>query len=231
MYLLAVTAVTIGFIHTVFGPDHYLPFIFMSKARNWSNGKTMIITLLCGLGHVMSSILLGTVGVAVGIAIFRLEKIEAVRGEFATWALIAFGFTYLIWGIHRALKHKAHAHDHFHGEGIAHSHTHSHTEEHAHPHHRDKSSVTPWVLFTIFVLGPCEPLIPILMYPAARNSIHTLILISLLFAGATIATMMGLVVSGCIGYSLLPTKRIERYTHAMAGATLSLCGLAMLFGF
>ncbi|HOD34406.1 MAG TPA: hypothetical protein PLR20_01590 [Syntrophales bacterium] len=29
---------------------------------------------------------------------------------------------------------------------------------------------TPWVLFTIFVLGPSEPLIPVLMFPAARNA-------------------------------------------------------------
>ena len=34
------TASTIGFIHTLIGPDHYLPFIVLSKARNWSTKKT-----------------------------------------------------------------------------------------------------------------------------------------------------------------------------------------------
>ena len=30
--LLSVTAISIGFIHTLLGPDHYLPFIVLSKA-------------------------------------------------------------------------------------------------------------------------------------------------------------------------------------------------------
>ena len=59
--LLSVTAISIGFFHTLLGPDHYLPFIVLSQARNWSLKKTMIITFLCGLGHVLSSVILGLV--------------------------------------------------------------------------------------------------------------------------------------------------------------------------
>ncbi|MFC1674536.1 hypothetical protein ACFL1K_01385 [Candidatus Omnitrophota bacterium] len=36
MVILTGTALSIGFLHTLFGPDHYLPFIVMSKARQWS---------------------------------------------------------------------------------------------------------------------------------------------------------------------------------------------------
>jgi hypothetical protein len=43
--ILLITAVSIEFFHTLFGPDHYVPFIAMSKARNWSTLKT---TILCG---------------------------------------------------------------------------------------------------------------------------------------------------------------------------------------
>ena len=38
--ILIVTAASIGFFHTLFGPDHYLPFIVMAKARKWSMVKT-----------------------------------------------------------------------------------------------------------------------------------------------------------------------------------------------
>ena len=44
--VLAINAASLGFIHTVLGPDHYLPFIVMSKARRWSTLKTGIITSL-----------------------------------------------------------------------------------------------------------------------------------------------------------------------------------------
>ncbi len=38
--LLAITAASIGFFHTLFGPDHYLPFIMMSKDKT-NMGKTL----------------------------------------------------------------------------------------------------------------------------------------------------------------------------------------------
>ena len=79
--ILAGTAATIGFLHTVLGPDHYLPFIVLSKARQWSTLKTIVITFLCGFGHVLSSIFLGFIGIVLGIAVFKLEAIESFRGE------------------------------------------------------------------------------------------------------------------------------------------------------
>ena len=77
--LLSFTAASIGFIHTLFGPDHYLPFIMMARARNWPVYKTAWITFLCGLGHVGSSILIGAIGITVGASIGRLSRRRWVR--------------------------------------------------------------------------------------------------------------------------------------------------------
>lgn len=92
--VLIVIAASIGFLHTLLGPDHYLPFIVMARARQWSLLKTAWITFMCGLGHVASSVLLGIVGIALGIAVSKLEGIESFRGDLAVWALIAFGLVY-----------------------------------------------------------------------------------------------------------------------------------------
>jgi len=73
---LIITAASIGFFHTLLGPDHYLPFVMMSWARKWSGMKTTLITFLCGLGHIGSSIVLGLMGVSVGIAVNKLEFVE-----------------------------------------------------------------------------------------------------------------------------------------------------------
>jgi hypothetical protein len=54
--ILLVTAASIGFFHTLTGPDHYLPFIVMSEAGNWNTGQTLRITFLCGLGHEWQAI-------------------------------------------------------------------------------------------------------------------------------------------------------------------------------
>ncbi len=225
--LLAITAASIGFFHTLFGPDHYLPFIMMSKARNWKMRKTMLITFLCGLGHVGSSIVLGIIGISVGIAISKIEMFESFRGNMAAWAFIVFGFVYLVWGIRQAIRNKPHTHLHIHEDGSKHEHVHSHKEEHSHIH--SKKNITPWVLFTIFVLGPCEPLIPILMYPSAKNSISGLVTITLIFAVVTITTMMTVVYIASLGYKFVPMKKMERYSHAIAGFIIMFSGLGIQF--
>ncbi len=75
IWILSATAASIGFLHTLFGPDHYVPFIFMAKARKWSIYKTSWVTVACGIGHVGSSIVLGIIGVAFGIAVSKLQLV------------------------------------------------------------------------------------------------------------------------------------------------------------
>ncbi len=227
---LYITAASIGFLHTVFGPDHYLPFIVMGRARRWSLGKTSLITLLCGIGHILSSVLIGAVGIVLGVVVFKLEALEAFRGNIAAWALIGFGFAYFVWGLHQAIKNRPHRHLHIHGTWPEHAHEHSHTREHAHVHEEEgKKNITPWILFTIFVLGPCEPLIPILMYPAAKNSIAGIFWVATIFGSVTIMTMLVIVMILSLGINLIPLGRLERYSHALAGATICLCGVAIQF--
>ena len=102
--LLSVTALSIGFLHTLLGPDHYLPFIVLSQAKSWSIRKTMIITFLCGIGHVLSSVILGIIGIAVGISVNKLVSIESFRGNIAAWLFIAFGLVYMTVSIRNLLR-------------------------------------------------------------------------------------------------------------------------------
>jgi len=228
--VLLIAAASIGFFHTLFGPDHYLPFIVMSKSGNWSLRKTTLITFLCGIGHVLSSVLLGIIGVAFGIAVTSLEALESFRGNIAAWALIAFGLVYFVWGVRRSMRNKPHQHFHSHKTGINHGHNHAHNNEHVHAHiEKENRNITPWILFTIFVFGPCEPLIPLLMYPAAKGNLWGLMLVTTIFSAVTIMTMMSIVLISAFGISFVPVSKLERYTHALAGATIFLCGISIQF--
>jgi nickel/cobalt exporter len=230
IWLLSGTAATIGFVHTIIGPDHYLPFIMMSQAQKWSRMKTMIVTFLCGIGHVLSSVVLGFVGIGFGVALQRLELIESVRGEFAAWILIVFGLLYGLWGLKHAMKGETHVHEHEHHDGEVHAHEHSHVLGNAHKRNHHKV-MTTWALFTIFVLGPCEPLIPILMYPAAQHNAFGIVIVSSIFGIVTIGTMMGMVLLLSSGIERLPMKTLERFTHAIAGGIIASSGLAIkVFG-
>jgi sulfite exporter TauE/SafE len=223
---LTITAASLAFVHTVLGPDHYLPFIVMSRARNWTIYKTSWVTILSGFGHVISSILLGTIGIGVGIALNKMEFMESVRGDLAAWLFVLFGLAYMVWGLYRTVKNKPHKHIHHHGNGTVHVHEHTHHKEHDHTH---KNNITPWILFTIFFLGPCEPLIPLLMYPAAQNSSWGVAQVSIVFGLVTMLTMLLLVLLASYGLKFVRLGKMERYTHTIAGATILLSGIAILF--
>jgi ABC-type nickel/cobalt efflux system permease component RcnA len=227
--LLAGTAVTIGFIHTIVGPDHYIPFIVMGEARRWTIRRTMIITFLCGLGHVLSSVIVGFIGIGAGISLSKLEFIESFRGNIAAWLLITFGLVYMLISLRSLYRKKKHVHAHHHTDGTDHEHEHGHFSGHSHIHLKDKKNMTPWILFLIFVLGPCEPLIPIVMYPAAENNFHGVIIVSLLFSLVTIATMMSVVLAFRLGLSHINLRPLERYVNVIAGATILISGLAIQF--
>ena len=150
-------------------------------------------------------------------------------GNIAAQLLIIFGFTYCIWGIHRAIRNKPHTHAHVHDGNVVHTHKHSHVHDHAHPHELKTKAVTPWVLFTIFVLGPCEPLIPLIMYPAAEHSTAGMLLVAGIFALTTIGTMMTVVLVASWGIRFVRLGSIERYSHAFAGAAICVSGCAIQF--
>ena len=235
---LTLTAISIAFFHTILGPDHYVPFVAMSRAGRWSLVKTAIITILCGIGHVGSSALLGLLGVTLGVAVFKLKGIETFRGDVAGWLLLSFGIAYFAWGIRAALRNRPHTHWHAHAGGLVHQHEHTHYAEHVHVHdappldHRAAAAklMTPWILFTIFVFGPCEPLIPIVMYPAAQGSYGRVLTVTLWFGAVTIVTMLAVVTTLYLGLASARLDRLARFNHAAAGLAILACGIAVKCG-
>lgn len=226
LYLLFVSAATLGFVHTILGPDHYLPFIVLSKARQWSSQKTMWITFISGVGHVGGSIIIGMIGIALGISLNKLEYLESYRGEIVGWMLFAFGIGYTFYGIYKYIKNAHHFHlPNFmlpkNIRGLQHLPTEDQKE--------DNTKLTPWILFLIFVFGPCEVLIPMLIFPAYENSTFGMITVALIFGVATVLTMMLIVYIGYKGTSLIRFKKHEKYLHLVAGVLILLSASGILF--
>tara|TARA_R110002049_G_scaffold285698_4_gene466950 strand:+ start:67534 stop:68268 length:735 start_codon:yes stop_codon:yes gene_type:complete len=237
--VLVATAFSVGLIHTLLGPDHYVPFVAMSRTNGWSLKKTFSVTAMCGIGHVAGSILIGAVGLFFGTVLMRLEMLEAIRGETAAWLLIGFGLAYLSWGILAAIRDIPHTHLHSHADGTVHSHLHHHNFEHRHVHqadeitgggHRTAGSMTPWLLFVIFAFGPCEVLIPLLMYPAAEADVFSVIAVLIAFSFATIGTMLVVVMASVFGLRFVAIPTLHRYSHALAGFAVLVCGICVKIG-
>lgn len=230
--VLAIAAASIAFVHTVLGPDHYLPFIAMARARNWTVATTLKVTLVCGLGHLVGSVALGMIGIAIGTQLASLEWLESVRGELAAWLLMGFGLAYMVWGLRHAWLKRPHRHWHNHG-GLPHYHAQEAAAGEQHRSEHQSGKITPWVIFVIFVLGPCEPLIPLLMYPAARESTVGVIMVTGVFGVVTVATMTMVVLAAMLGLDRLKLQsrfgHLARFSHAAAGGTLLICGMSVTF--
>jgi len=226
--ILILTAASIAFLHTILGPDHYLVFTAMGKARHWRLSKTLRVTLLCGAGHVLSSVVIGGVGILLGAQLASLVEIEGVRGSLAGWALLAFGLMYFAWGLKKAGRGHRHSHIHMH-EDVVHDHEHDHHSDHSHVHEKPGSAITPWAMFIIFVLGPCEALIPLFMYPAATQSAGLVLSVAVVFGIVTLATMLAAVALTTIGIEKLNLPSLGRWEHAVAGASVAACGAAISF--
>jgi len=226
--MLSLTAASLGFIHTALGPDHYLPFIVLSKARNWSVTKTMWITFISGVGHVGGSVVIGLVGIALGISLNKLTFIEGFRGDIVALLLIFFGLLYTIYGYYKFLKNGGHHHlpNFLIPKNL---HEIKHQVSHGLEEKVDETKLTPWVLFIIFVFGPCEVLIPMLFIPAVQRSSVGIASVAFFFGIATIATMMFIVYLGHLGSSLLKFKSKEKYMHLIAGLVILGAGLGMHF--
>ena len=229
MSVLVVSAATLGVIHTLLGPDHYLPFIVLSQARKWTRSRTLWITFISGVGHVTGSVILGLVGIAMGISLGRLEAIEASRGSVVGWMLIAFGILYTAYGVYKYYKRGAHVHlpAFLRPRSIRHSDLHLSNGDLA--KEEDAGRITPWILFLIFVFGPCEVLIPMLVYLAAEQSGFGIFLVALVFGIATVGTMLLVVMLGYQGFSMVRFKGKEHQLHLFAGLVILAAGAGMQF--
>lgn len=230
-WALLVISLTTAIVHTLAGPDHYLPFIVLAKSRKWSLRKTLILTFVSGIGHVASAVLLAVVFSFFGerLTIFSHDGVNQARGSLAAWLLVILGSVYMLWGFYRLYRHRSHVHPHIHADGTIHTHQHEAVEQHAHLHgDRDHRLLLGWSLFIIFVLGPCEALLPIM---AAAVTVNTACLYcsTILFSVVTILTMVFAVTLGYFGLHLLTSPWVERASHVIAGALIALCGFGMIF--
>ena len=211
--VLWTTAFLTAVIHTIMGPDHYLPFIAIAKIRKYSLKKTLFWTFVCGVGHILSA--LGIALVFMCFSQWLSEEnfiwIEDNRSNIAAYTLIGLGAAYLIWSVRHRWQHK-------------------HQQEHNHLMQFEKNgNISVWVLFIIFVLGPCEALLPILMASSVLG-VSAVVSCTIIFSTATIMTMMLAVTLGMLGIQALRLKNLEAYAHEIAGGTIMACGIAIICG-
>ena len=116
---------------------------------------------------------------------------------------------------------------HTHADGTVHSHSHDYHGEHVHSHGAGLG-LTTLALFVIFVLGLCEPLIPLMVVPAITRAWTLLAAVITIFSILTISTMVGAVIVGYRGLGLVTIRRLECHADVLAGLVIAASGAAVL---
>lgn len=213
---LMVTAATVGALHSL-GPDHWVPFAALARARNWTPLRTARLAMICGAGHVTVSALLGVLAVVLGRE--TVEAFGTSLHDSAPLLLIAFGLVYMLLALWRISRSRLMHHvDHI--EGVEHHHGHGHR------HHDHGKPLTEWGLFVLFCCDPCIALIPMIVAASTVGwgAIGGVILV---YEIATIAAIVVLVQTAHAGARRLRLGWIDRYGDAVAGAVIVLLGTAV----
>lgn len=214
---LVLTTIVTAVVHTLI-PDHWLPFVLVSRAERWTTRRTVMMTTLSASLHVLLSIGLGLAVVAAergaSAAVTGMgERLEALTG----WLLVIFGLVYMVWFLLRG--------GHIHSFGMHPHHSPHETEPEARKgRFKDLSG---YALTFIVGFNPCILVIPC-VYGAAQMSTLTVAAVAVAFAASTIGSMVAVTLLGLKGTARLTSPFLTRYGEAFSGALIALVGLAVL---
>jgi len=226
---IALTGFTVAFFHAAI-PTHWLPFVLVARARQWSRGKTLAVAALAGLGHVLLTSVLGLF-----IAWFGF-KLDEKAGHYFPWiaggALLAIGLFYF-WRQARGgvLHHHAPGGSHRPSVECGHEHDHSHWDEELKDTRLVSGRAGDWAaisgLFVMLTLSPCEGFLPVYL-SGVQFGWRGFVVLSLILALGTLAGMMVFTTLTLVGLERFSVQRFERYEAALLGGIFVALGVMLM---
>ena len=207
-WLLVGAVAAVGVLHTLV-PDHWVPITLIARQRGWTRGQTARAALLAGTGHVLSTLAIAVVvWIAGAVAAKAFGRwIDAITSA----ALVGFG----AWIAVSALLEMRRA------DGHGHAHDHGHAHEDGAPRAKAGSRTA---LLLILGSSPMVEGIPA-FFAAGRYGAPLIVVMSLIFAAATIATYVTLCVASLAGLERVSLGPLERYGEVLSGAFIALIGV------
>jgi len=194
-----------AFLHAAL-PTHWLPFVLVGRAQQWTLTRNLAAVTAAGLAHVASTVFVGSLIVAAGMVLDTV--VSGLLPWLSAGLLFVFGGFYLIRAIVRRPVVAG-------GPGM----------ELAEPSVSHAAAF--WGLVGIMALSPGEVLLPIYM-SAAGEGAGVLALLTLAFALGTVLGMTVFTLLARAGASILRLERWARYEGAVLGLALIVIGLLIV---
>ncbi len=241
---LLAAAAGVGFGHAIL-PDHWVPLAVLGRTRRYPLSRIARLSGLAGIAHVLVSIVLGAVIIAVGLQ-FR-STVQHAQDTIIGCILIATGIGFLVLeatghGHHH--DHDDHHHDHddpHHDRDDLHHHDHDDggdvRDDHDHPGHQhgpDRPGPRLSGLAAVMVpfgaaASPDLTILPVFL-AATTAGVATAVGSLAIFAAVTIGTIVGLTLAAARGGYQIQGEWLERWGNIFTAAVLTAIGLLVLFG-
>jgi hypothetical protein len=195
---IAATGFAVAFLHAAL-PTHWLPFVLIGRARAWPLRKTLGVTAIAGVGHVVVTVLLGGALTALGLVI--RPQLGAVFPFVVGGLLIAFGVLQMV--------------------------RHRHAKTGAAPDRRLSDGAATLGLIAFLALSPSEAFLPLFLANTEHGWAGFAVL-SMVLAGATLAGMLLFTGLTAAGAARLNLGTLERYEGLILGVVLCLLGVGVM---
>ncbi len=202
MFSIITGSLIISLLHALV-PSHWLPLIAIGKREQWSLQEVTNITLISGLAHGLSTVLLGAILSLLGNTLD--ERIKFFAGIIAPVVLILIGLLFI---------YRHHIHKHF------------HLDESLKKKRTKKAMVAALVIAMFF--SPCMEIEAYFLLAGAYPAWLT-VFISFLYLVITLLGMLLLVRMAYRGLLKLNWHSLEHNAGIITGITLVITGIITFF--
>jgi nickel/cobalt transporter (NicO) family protein len=227
---LIAAAAGVGFGHAIL-PDHWVPLALVGRTRRYPLSRVARLSGLAGVAHVLVSIVLGAVIIAVGLQ-FR-SSIQHAQDTIVGCVLIVTGIGFAALELAGHGHHHDHEHDH-------HDHEHDppdHPHGADHPqqrHHRGEPGARLSGLAAVMIpfgaaASPDLTILPVFL-AATTAGVATAIGSLVVFAAVTIGTIVGLTLAAARGGYEIRGRWLDRWGNAFTALVLIAIGTLVLAG-
>lgn len=225
---LLAAAAGVGFGHAIL-PDHWVPLAVLGRTRRYPLSRVARLSGLAGVAHVLVSIVLGAVIIAVGLQ-FR-STIQNAQDTIIGCILIATGFGFLVLEISGHGHSHEHEHEHEHGGEHGHDHhDHDHDDhDHDEPARRGIQGLAAVMVPFGAAASPDLTILPVFL-AAATAGAATAIGCLVIFAAVTIGTIVGLTLAATRGGYEIRGQWLERWGNVFTALVLVVIGALILTG-
>ena len=211
---LIAAAAGVGFGHAIL-PDHWVPLAVVGRTQRYPLARVARLSGLAGVAHVLVSLLLGGIIIAVGLQL--RSSVESAQNTIVGSVLLATGVGFILF----ELSGRGHGHSH------SHDHDHDHDHDHA-PQGRLRGLAAIVVPFGA-AASPDLTILPVFLAAAAAGT-ATAIGSLIAFAAVTIGTIVGLTLLATAGGYQVRGKWLERWGNVITAAVLLVIGTLVLAG-